>query len=178
MEFSMRNHIRYTAAVAALLGGTSLAPAQTVETVIAQQPAIVTVPVQTTETVQTTTGPAPRIVSRRVLRSRTGNRVTTTQTTVRESVVPAPAVAAVAAYPRLYDVVVPPPPAVMAAPAVVPPSAPIYDVVAPGTVPPAAVVAQPVAGSAVLPSYRYVYQPDRILVIDANTGIAVQAIPR
>jgi hypothetical protein len=26
--------------------------------------------------------------------------------------------------------------------------------------------------------YRYVYEPDRILVIDPNTGIAVQAIPR
>ncbi len=26
--------------------------------------------------------------------------------------------------------------------------------------------------------YRYVYEPNRILVIDPNTGIAVQAIPR
>ena len=32
-------------------------------------------------------------------------------------------------------------------------------------------------GSAV-PAYRYVYQDDRILVIDPNTGIAIQAIPR
>jgi hypothetical protein len=32
-------------------------------------------------------------------------------------------------------------------------------------------------GSAV-PAYRYVYQDDRILVIDSNTGIAVEAIPR
>ena len=27
-------------------------------------------------------------------------------------------------------------------------------------------------------SYRYVYEPDRILVIDPTTGIAVQSIPR
>jgi len=26
--------------------------------------------------------------------------------------------------------------------------------------------------------YRYVYEPDRILVIDPTTNIAVQAIPR
>jgi hypothetical protein len=29
-----------------------------------------------------------------------------------------------------------------------------------------------------LPSYRYVYEPDRILVIDPATGIAIQALPR
>jgi hypothetical protein len=34
-----------------------------------------------------------------------------------------------------------------------------------------------VAGAPVL-FYRYVYEPDRILVIDPSTGIAVQAIPR
>ncbi len=27
-------------------------------------------------------------------------------------------------------------------------------------------------------TYRYVYQPDRILVVDPVTGIAVQSIPR
>ena len=26
--------------------------------------------------------------------------------------------------------------------------------------------------------YRYVYEPDRILVIDPSTGVAVQSIPR
>jgi hypothetical protein len=26
--------------------------------------------------------------------------------------------------------------------------------------------------------YRYVYEPDRILVIDPNSGVAVQSIPR
>jgi hypothetical protein len=29
-----------------------------------------------------------------------------------------------------------------------------------------------------MPIYRYVYETDRILVIDPRTGIAVQAIPR
>jgi hypothetical protein len=29
-----------------------------------------------------------------------------------------------------------------------------------------------------IPGYRYVYEPDRILVIDPYTNIAVQAIPR
>jgi hypothetical protein len=29
-----------------------------------------------------------------------------------------------------------------------------------------------------MPIYRYVYEADRILVIDPHTGIAVQAIPR
>jgi hypothetical protein len=29
-----------------------------------------------------------------------------------------------------------------------------------------------------VPAYRYVYQPDRILVIEPATGIAVQALPR
>jgi hypothetical protein len=29
-----------------------------------------------------------------------------------------------------------------------------------------------------MPAYRYVYEPDRILVIDPVTGIAVQALPR
>jgi hypothetical protein len=35
-----------------------------------------------------------------------------------------------------------------------------------------------VGGPVAMPTYRYVYQPDRILVIDPYTNIAVQAIPR
>jgi hypothetical protein len=38
------------------------------------------------------------------------------------------------------------------------------------------VVAAPAALE--IPRYDYVYQPDRILVIDLASGIAVQAIPR
>jgi hypothetical protein len=33
-------------------------------------------------------------------------------------------------------------------------------------------------GTMAAPAYRYVYEPDRILVIDPTTGIAVQSIPR
>jgi hypothetical protein len=90
------------------------------------------------------------------------DRVTTTRTTITERVVPAsmtPAVAAITQpgypevvqtpYPRLYDVVTPAPGAV--APAIAP---------------------------APMPTYRYVYESDRILVIDPYTNIAVQAIPR
>jgi hypothetical protein len=188
MEFSMTNHIRYSALGAALLASTSLAHAQAVETVIAPQPApiviaqdplvtppagvVVTQPaaafpvetVETIRTVQSTAAPKPRIVSRKVVRTRTGNRVTTTQTIVREGVVPAPAPAFRAVTEPTYNEVV-------QAPAIttVPGYPRLYDVVAPA----------PTMGAApMLPAYRYVYEPDRILVIDANTGIAVQALPR
>ncbi len=43
------------------------------------------------------------------------------------------------------------------------------------------VAAAPLAGDVVATqpyTYRYVYQPDRILVIDPVTGTAVRAIPR
>jgi hypothetical protein len=54
---------------------------------------------------------------------------------------------------------------------------PLYDTVA---------APAPVVGSAAMvdegplaaPAYRYVYEPDRILVIDPSSGIAVQSIPR
>jgi hypothetical protein len=155
MEFSMRNCISYAALAVALTAGTSVAHAQTVETVVAPPPAtviaqqpVVTMPapvetIKTVRTVSTTTTPARRIV--RHVR----NRVTTTRTTVSETIVPAPVGPAVAAVvrPGLYDV---------AGPAAV-------------------VGAAPMVGA---PAYRYVYEPDRILVIDPYTNIAVQAIPR
>jgi hypothetical protein len=60
--------------------------------------------------------------------------------------------------------------------------APVYDVVGPlGPPAPTGVLAQPVVGGAVVTpvlAYRYIYEPDRILVIDANAGTPVQAIPR
>jgi hypothetical protein len=198
MEFSMRESISFTTLGVALVAGTSVAHAQTVETIVmpAPGPAIIaqgpvavppsgvllaplaptvaSAPVETVETVRTVRTTTPRTVTRHVTRTRTADRVTTTRTTtVRQGVVAAPAVAATAAYdelvqgPPLYDVVTPAPamppllaaqPVVSAAP-VVGPTAPI------------------VAGVAV-PLYRYVYEPDRILVIDPFTNIAVQAIPR
>ncbi len=153
----MRNYLSYTAIGVALAAGTSLAHAQTVETVIpqpvplvvAQQP-VVAVPapvaaapvetIETVRTVRTTTIPARRVV-RHVHR-----RVTTTRTIVSERIAPAPG---------------------------------LYDVATPEALPPVAggFVAAPAVG-AVVPAYRYVYEPDRILVIDPYTNVAVRAIPR
>jgi len=62
---------------------------------------------------------------------------------------------------------------------------PLYDIVGAAPVAPAVVASAPpvaipaVQGAYTTPFiYRYVYEPDRILVIDPSTGIAVQAIPR
>ncbi len=199
----MRNCIRFTALGAMLMAGTSLASAQTVtanqpvETVIAQQPGSMLiaqepmavpapgVPVQTVETVRTvqSTTTRRRRVSGRPLRT-----VTTTRTTVRERVVPALTVTAAPNTPAVRAIAQPGYTEVVAAPGAASTyPAPLYDVVtgaaaAPLASPvPTGVFAQPTVGGAVvtpLPAYHYVYEPDRILVIDANSGIAVQAIPR
>jgi hypothetical protein len=197
MEFSMRNSISIIALGVALVAGASVAHAQTVETivtpalgpaVIAQAPVAVppsgvllaqpapvvaAAPVETVETVRTVRTTTPRTVTRHhVTRTRTADRVITTRTTtVRQGVVAAPGVAATAydelvQGPRFYDVVAPGvPPGVAAQPVVS--AAPVVGATAPL-----------VAGTPVLPLYRYVYEPDRILVIDPYTNIAVQAIPR
>ncbi|MFZ3311829.1 MAG: hypothetical protein WA280_20965, partial [Xanthobacteraceae bacterium] len=58
---------------------------------------------------------------------------------------------------------------------------PLYDEVSAPMAPAPAVATAPLAGDVVATqpyTYRYVYQPDRILVIDPATGIAVRAIPR
>jgi hypothetical protein len=187
----MRNHLALTAFGAlALVAGTSAAPAQTAvvpgppATIVTQAPTTVVTepaaPVETVETVRTvrsTTIPAHRIAGRSVAPHRSA-RVTTTRTVVRETRMPVtPALAAITQ--PTYTEVVPAP--VLPAPAVSASTypAPLYDVVtAPDFVAPAT-VAQPVAGAAVTPpAYRYVYEPDRILVIDPYTNIAVQSIPR
>ena len=157
-----------TALGLAVAAGPTAANAQTVisdqpvDTVITQQP-VQTVQT-TTETVRTTRPGARPIVRRRV--------VTTTRQTVvsQRAVAPQP----------LYDVVQPAP--------VVPRNytlnytptyaPPLYDTAAPAqTVDDTYVNAVPPAGGA-YPIYRYVYEPDRILVIDPATNIAIQAIPR
>jgi hypothetical protein len=154
-EYVMRLHIPCTTLGLALAAAAPTAHAQTVYsqqpdgTVVAQEPVI--------------TAPAPPVVAQpaqtvrtvttvRTERPVSRNRIVVTrQTTVRDRAIPS------------------------APPAVAPPVAanpgPLYDVVAPDAVTPA------VAGAPV-PFYRYVYEPDRILVIDPSTGIAVQAIPR
>jgi hypothetical protein len=190
----MKNCICFTALGAVLMAGTSLAHAQTVITdqpvdmVIAQQPVIVTqtgpaaatVPVQTVETVstvQSTTTPRRRLAGRPV------RTVTTTRTTVRERTIPAPAIAAAPRTPAVQAITQPGYTEVVQVPrpALTYP-APLYDVAGPLAPPaPTGVLAQPMVGGAVVtpvPAYRYVYEPDRILVIDVNNGVAVQAIPR
>jgi hypothetical protein len=158
----MRRYISYAALGVALAAGASAAQAQTVDTVIAPQPGPTVV-----ETVRTvsTTAPQQRIVNRHVVRTRTGNRVTTTRTTVTERIVPAPAV--VPAEPTYTEVV-------QAPPAVGPAYPRLYDVVTPAPGAPGTALGTPNGA----PAYRYVYEPDRILVIDPYSNIAVQALPR
>jgi hypothetical protein len=177
MESAMRDSIFFVALGMALAAGTSMAQAQEVETivtpapgsaVVAQAPVAVppsgvllppaatvavTAPVETIETVRTVTTTEPRRAHRRAVHARPVARVTTTTRTitVRQGVATAvPAYDEFPRGPRLYDVVTSGP--------VVAPSA----------------VAAPVA----MPAYRYIYEPDRILVVDPYTNIAVQAIPR
>jgi hypothetical protein len=193
MEFSMRNLISYTALGVALAAGASVAQAQTVETVIAPQPSsgviaqqpvaappagvlvtpsartVQAVPIETVETVRTVRSTTtPKVVTRRVVRSRTANRVTTTRTTtVRQGIVTTPAF--VAAAPAVAAIAEPTYTEVMRGPR-------LYDVVTPA--PGIATQPVPFAPGTMVPTYRYVYQPDRILVIDPYTNIAVQSIPR
>jgi hypothetical protein len=169
MEQAMRNIISaLTALGLAVAAGPTVANAQTVisgqpvETVITQQP-VQTVQT-TTETVRTVRPGARPTVRKRV--------VTTTRQTVvsQRTVAPQP----------LYDVA---PPAPLATRTYAPPlydtvATPLYDTVAPvPTVDDTYVNALPPAGAAI-PVYRYVYEPDRILVVDPATNIAIQAIPR
>lgn len=188
----MRNHISYTVLGVALVAGASAAQAETVitrevvappvEAVVTQpdamvvaQDAVVTVPgtvattpvSETVETVRTvrssTVAPRARTARRHVVRDHTA-RVTTTRTILRERIVPAPVVEPIAE-PAYGDVVEAP-----MAPAY---PRPLYDVAAPAVAP------APAFGAGVaVPTYRYVYQPDRILVIDPYTNVTVQAIPR
>jgi hypothetical protein len=160
LEQAMRNIISaLTALAVAVAVGPTVAKAQTVisgqpvETVITQQPVQT---VQTTETVRTVRPGARPTVRKRVV-------TTTRQTVVSQRVVaPQP----------LYDVA---PPAPLATRAY---TQPLYDTVAPvPTVDDTYVNALPAAGAAI-PVYRYVYEPDRILVVDPATNIAIQAIPR
>jgi hypothetical protein len=200
MELAMINHISYTALGIALLAGASAANAQTL---IADQPGAVIVreqPARTVETVRTvrTVEPARTMKSHHVARRASAKVVTTTttRTIVRDRVVrgptviapapatysdmaPAPVVADMPYSRPLYDVA---PGAGLAEPAY---SRPLYNVAAPVVAPAPFVGAAPAIGAAPaaqsgmpIPGFRYVYEPDRILVIDPYTNIAVQAIPR
>ena len=153
--------------------GTVVAPAIVAPAPVVTAPAVVP-PAETIQTIQTirTVRAAPPPVRRQIV---------TTRTITRRAIPTAPAVVAgsVAAAPApFYDTAVP---AAMPAPAydyadTADYGAPLYDTAPAVAVAPAPVLAAPVATAPVI--YRYVYEPDRILVIDPTTNIAVQAIPR
>jgi hypothetical protein len=182
----MRTSISYAALAVALAAGTTAANAQTVisrqisqqpvETIVTQQP------VTTVQTTRTTRLSNVRpVVHRRVVTSR---RTTITERILPTQTAPTAAVdTTVAANPRpLYDVVpgttvITTPPFAAPAPVLAPPpvastAPPLYDEVD------TAEVAPPAPAATMVPTYRYVYEPDRILVVDPNTNIAIQALPR
>jgi hypothetical protein len=192
----MRSHLLFGALGLALAVGPPAAGAGTViapgfgkpvgAVIVPQQPPIPTATVvqwaatmQTTETVRSA-GHVP------------AHRQVVTTRTITRRVVPTPAAIAgtAPAVPQpLYDaavpVVVPRPLYDVAVPATVP--QPLYDAAMPASADdyysgapydgaPAVMVAAPVPAEPM--TYRYVYEPDRILVIDPMTNIAVQAILR
>jgi hypothetical protein len=168
----MRSHVSFLVLGLALVAGAPGAHAQMLTTVVAQQP-LVTVPAETVQTTETV-----RTVRRVPIAPR--QEIVTTRTVTRRVVPAAPAVIAATVPPAprpLYDVAAPAP---LANPDDAYVSGALYDVAAPAPVAapvPGIVPAGAVIGTAPI-IYRYVYEPDRILVIDPTTGIAVQAIPR
>jgi hypothetical protein len=152
----MRSLLTSTALGVVLVAGVCAAQAQTLIT--APVPTVQT----TTETVQTVR-PAPGTARREVVTTRTVTR----QMAPVAAVVAGPPVAAE----PLYDEAAPAP---LAAEADY--QRPLYDA---AVLPPAGPA--PWVGPAGVSSpyiYRYVYEPDRILVIDPTTNITVQALPR
>jgi hypothetical protein len=119
--------------------------------------------VQTTETVRTIRPLRPH--ARQVVTTRTITRQIVPTTTLVTRSVPASQ--------PLYDEAVEAP--------IADSPQPLYDTVA-APVDDGAMVAPaygaPAYGAMAAPTYRYVYEPDRILVIDPTSGIAVQSIPR
>lgn len=187
----MRIHFPCTAVGLAL---AVVAPAAHAETIVTRH--VVSQPVETVRTVTTT-----RTTTRTIRPAVRRGAVVTRRTTVGERAMPAPMAPApaVAAARPIYDAV---------APAPVPYPEPVYDVEAPvppapivntypqpvyGVAAPAPAIAAPVVDETVadpavpvppdavgppMPTYHYVYEWDRVLVIDDATGIAVQALPR
>jgi hypothetical protein len=151
----MRFLLTSTALGVVFVAGMSAAQAQTVIT--APAPTIQT----TTETVRTVR-PVPHRARREVV---------TTRTVTRQVVPPASVIAGPVAAQPLYDEVAPAP---LAADADYQP--PLYDAAVLPAAGPAPWVGPPAVTSPYI--YRYVYEPDRILVIDPTTNITVQALPR
>ncbi len=191
----MRFHIPCTACTAIGLVFALAAPAAEAQAVIAPAP-VVTAPgpvaVAPTRTVTTVT-------TVRTLRPARRRRVTVTRRTyISHRVIPAAtsvaAPVAAATYPGPlydydygsdydsdYDYGYAAPVPVAPAPYY---GEPLYDTVvttpmlAPAVVPAVAAPVPVVAAPAPVPFYHYIYQDDRILVIDPDTGIAMQALPR
>jgi hypothetical protein len=184
----MRTSISYAALAVALAAGTTAANAQTViSRQISEQPVETVVTEQPVTSVHTTrVGTARPVLRRRVVTTR---RTTITQRVLPPGTVPAnlartvpPPVAATtiaADSAPLYDVVpgttvinTPPPGPFFASAPVATTAPPLYDEVD------TAAIAPPAPVASTIPTYRYVYEPDRILVIDPSTNIAIQALPR
>jgi hypothetical protein len=195
----MRSHLLLGALGLALAVGPPAAGAQTViapgfgqpvgAVIVPQQPPIPTATVvQPAATIRTT----ETVRSVRQVPALPAHRQVVTRDSASRRVLPAPAAIAetIPAVPQpLYDAavpaVVPRPLYDVAVPAAVP--QPLYDAAVPASADdyysgapydaaPAVMVAAPVPAEPM--TYRYVYEPDRILVIDPMTNIAVQAIPR
>jgi len=168
----MRFYLTSTALALVLAAGASAAQAETLIT----QPGRT---VQTTETVRTVRPVASRAVRREVVTTRTFTRTyVPARTVIARTVLATPQ--------PLYDEVAPAPIASdpdysYSRPADYSYSRPLYDEVTTSPVMAAPPVgAMPVVedGYTTTPIYRYVYEPNRILVIDPSTNIAVQSIPR
>jgi hypothetical protein len=131
--------------------------------------AFATAPVKIRQRVRTAETTAPASM-RHVVHRWTGARGVITRTTVRESMLAAPAVAITAAaepiniVPHYYNFVTPPSSLGLRAQPTTRRAAPVVSTAAPT--------------GATTPIYRYIYEPDRILVIDPSSNIAEQAIPR
>jgi hypothetical protein len=169
MEYAMKFRDSYTVpglavGLAAGLGLIAGAPAhaQTVPAGTVIQPMQIVQPVQMVQTTETirTIRPAPHAARRQVVTTRTiTQRVEPTPTMVARGITTVPQ--------PLYDV------APLTGSDDVYGSPRLYD-----TASPAPDVAPAPGGYTGPFIYRYVYEPSRILVIDPNTGVAVQAIPR
>jgi hypothetical protein len=129
---------------------------------------VATAPVKITQRVRTAETTAAATI-RHVIHRRAGARGVITRATVRKSIVAAPAVATTAAaapiniVPRYYNFVTPAASLGLRAEPMTRRAAPLVGTAAPAVA---------------MPTYRYVYEPDRILVIEPSSDIAVQAIPR
>ena len=192
----MRIQIPCTAVGLAL---AAVAPSAHAETIVTRHVVNQPVEIVRTVTVTRTVRPIVRrhaVVTRRTVREHVAPVApapapvaTRYPRPVYDVVAPAPPAPVVTAYPQpVYDVAAPAPvvtaypqPAYdVAAPApavAAPVVAPVADVVDETAVGPGAPVPPDAVGPP-MPTYHYVYEWDRILVIDDATGIAVQALPR